>query len=90
MRAWCIPEGKIAAFDKRGNRWSSHAPFILLEHRERQRLPFEDHWKIPHPIDRVWDVLATPMKFPEWWQGVYLKATDVESNARRIDVIIGP
>ena len=48
---------------------------------------FEDHWKIPHPIDHVWEVLATPVKFPEWWQGVYLKATALDPAARQIAVL---
>jgi len=48
---------------------------------------FEDHWKIPHPIDAVWDVLATPIKFPDWWQGVYLNATALDPAARRIAVL---
>lgn len=35
---------------------------------------FEDHWHVPCPIEKVWDVLADPENFPVWWQGVYLSA----------------
>jgi hypothetical protein len=48
---------------------------------------FEDHWKIPFPIEAVFDVLATPVKFPGWWQGVYLKATALDPAARHIAVL---
>jgi len=40
---------------------------------------FEDHWHIPHSADDVWDVLAEAEKFPEWWRGVYLDATRLDS-----------
>jgi Polyketide cyclase / dehydrase and lipid transport len=48
---------------------------------------FEDHWKIWHPIDAVWDVLATPINFPDWWQGVYLQATALDSAERHVAVL---
>jgi len=48
---------------------------------------FEDHWKIPQVIDRVWDVLAAPTNFPLWWQGVYLRATPLDIDGRRIAVL---
>ena len=38
------------------------------------RYEFVDVWNIPHPADVVWEVLARPSRFPEWWRGVYLKA----------------
>lgn len=48
---------------------------------------FEDHWKIPFSIEVVFDALATPVTFPDWWQGVYLKATPLDPAARRIAVL---
>ena len=32
-------------------------------------------------------MLATPVQFPEWWQGVYLKATALDPAAWRIAVL---
>jgi hypothetical protein len=39
---------------------------------------FEDYWKVPFPIQDVWEVLARPREFPVWWQGVYLSAVPVD------------
>jgi hypothetical protein len=32
-------------------------------------------------------VLATPINFPDWWQGVYLQATALDSAARHVAVL---
>ncbi len=46
---------------------------------------FEDHWHVPFPIGDVFDVLAEPEKFPDWWQGVYLRTMPIAGN--RIDAL---
>lgn len=35
---------------------------------------FEDHWYVPFPAEKVWEVLSQPHEFPVWWKGVYLSA----------------
>lgn len=39
---------------------------------------FEDHWNVPFPIERVWEVLSRPCKFPLWWEGVYLSVQSLD------------
>jgi uncharacterized protein YndB with AHSA1/START domain len=34
-------------------------------------------WCVAAPIERVWDVLSVPERYPEWWKGVR-KATVLE------------
>jgi hypothetical protein len=46
---------------------------------------FEDHWHIPYSIEKVWDVLADPERFPVWWEGVYLSTAKI--SADRIDAV---
>jgi uncharacterized protein YndB with AHSA1/START domain len=48
---------------------------------------FEDHWQVPFPIERVWDVLARPEEYPLWWRGVYLSATRLDDEGKRVAVV---
>jgi hypothetical protein len=48
---------------------------------------FEDHWQVPFPIDRVWEVLARPEEYPRWWKGVYLSATRLDADSKRVAVV---
>jgi hypothetical protein len=41
---------------------------------------FEDHWDVPFPIERVWDVLSRPKEFPLWWKGVYLSVESLDDS----------
>jgi uncharacterized protein YndB with AHSA1/START domain len=52
---------------------------------------FEDHWRVPFPIESVWEVLARPEQYPLWWKGVYLSAGRLNSEddpdgASRVEV----
>jgi uncharacterized protein YndB with AHSA1/START domain len=31
---------------------------------------FVTHWQFDAPIDRVWDVLNTPARYPDWWPSI--------------------
>jgi uncharacterized protein YndB with AHSA1/START domain len=35
---------------------------------------FLDHWVVPHPVERVFDVVGDPLAYPEWWVDVFLAA----------------
>jgi hypothetical protein len=48
---------------------------------------FEDHWRVPFAVDQVWDVLARPEDYPRWWNGVYLSATRLDADGRRVAVV---
>jgi uncharacterized protein YndB with AHSA1/START domain len=48
---------------------------------------FEDHWHVPFPIEKVYDVLARPEEYPRWWRGVYLSATRLDSEEKRVAVV---
>jgi uncharacterized protein YndB with AHSA1/START domain len=41
---------------------------------------FEDHWHVPFPIERVWEVISKPEEYPTWWHGVYLSAKPLEGK----------
>ena len=51
---------------------------------------FEDHWSVPFPIEKVWEVLSQPEDYPQWWRGVYLSAEPLEAgaqDAKRVAVV---
>jgi uncharacterized protein YndB with AHSA1/START domain len=48
---------------------------------------FEDHWYVAFPIEHVWDVLARPEDYPRWWRGVYLSATRLDADGKRVAVV---
>jgi uncharacterized protein YndB with AHSA1/START domain len=48
---------------------------------------FEDHWHVPFPIEKVYDVLARPEEYPRWWKGVYLSATPLDREGKRVAVV---
>jgi uncharacterized protein YndB with AHSA1/START domain len=53
---------------------------------------FEDHWSIPFPIEKVWEVLSQPKDYPRWWRGVYLSAEPLDGGveaeyAKRVAVV---
>jgi hypothetical protein len=31
---------------------------------------FVTHWELDAPLGAVWDEIAAPLKWPEWWRGV--------------------
>ena len=41
---------------------------------------FEDHWYVPFPIEKVWEVLSRPEEYPTWWRGVYLSAEPLDGD----------
>ncbi len=57
------------------------------------RYQFRDTWRIPFPIEDVWDILADPLRYPVWWRGVYLSARAVsgggEAGAQTAVVVKG-
>jgi Polyketide cyclase / dehydrase and lipid transport len=48
---------------------------------------FEDHWQVPFPIEQVWEILARPEDYPRWWRGVYLSATRLDAEGKRVAVV---
>jgi len=42
---------------------------------------FLDHWVVPHPIERVYDAVATPLDYPRWWADVFVQATGDAGSA---------
>lgn len=34
------------------------------------RYAFTTHWRAHAPVERVWDAIAHPLLWPEWWKGV--------------------
>ncbi len=46
------------------------------------RYEFRDTWRIPFPIEDVWDILADPLHYPVWWHGVYLSARAVSGGGQ--------
>ena len=48
---------------------------------------FEDRWYVPFPIEKVYDVLARPEEYPRWWRGVYLSATPLDGEGKRVAVV---
>jgi uncharacterized protein YndB with AHSA1/START domain len=48
---------------------------------------FEDRWYVPFPIENVFDVLARPEEYPRWWRGVYLSATPLDGERKRVAVV---
>ncbi len=41
---------------------------------------FEDHWHVPFPVEKVWQVLSQPQEYPRWWRGVYLSAEPLDGD----------
>ena len=35
---------------------------------------FLDRWVVPHPIDEVYLAVGEPLRYPEWWNDVFLDA----------------
>ena len=48
---------------------------------------FEDRWQVRFPIEQVWEVLARPEEYPRWWRGVYLSATRLDAEGKRVAVV---
>jgi uncharacterized protein YndB with AHSA1/START domain len=45
----------------------------------RERFPYEivSHWRVPGPIDRVYDVLSDSPSLPRWWPEAYRRVHEV-------------
>jgi uncharacterized protein YndB with AHSA1/START domain len=39
---------------------------------------FEDRWRVPFPVESVWEVFSRPEDYPLWWRDVYLSARPVQ------------
>ena len=45
---------------------------------------FVDRWSVDAPADAVWDLLAKPATYPDWWRGVYLDAKPINGDELRV------
>jgi hypothetical protein len=36
---------------------------------------FLDRWFVPHPLERVFDVIGDTLSYPDWWSDVFLEAS---------------
>lgn len=58
--------------------WPHHdARGASYARREMAAYSFLSTWCVAAPIERVWDVLSAPERYPDWWKGVR-KATVLE------------
>ena len=48
---------------------------------------FIDRWRVPFPPEKVWEVLSRAEDYPRWWRGVYLSATPLDQDAKRVAVV---
>jgi uncharacterized protein YndB with AHSA1/START domain len=48
---------------------------------------FEDCWRVPFSVEKVWEVLSRSEEYPRWWRGVYLSAKPMDPSGKRVAVV---